>query len=68
VGVFFGKLLDNFPAGDGYVLFVCMKVGSGTYVRSISEEIGRRLGYPATVKELRRIKIGDFDVKDAEKL
>ena len=40
-------------------------VGSGTYIRSLAEELGRRLGYPATVYELRRTKIGDFDVKDA---
>ena len=45
-----------------------MKVGSGTYVRSVAEEIGRRLGYPASVQELRRLTIGDFDVRDATSL
>jgi len=49
-------------------LVLQMEVGSGAYVRSIAEEIGRRLGYPATVKELRRTKIGDFKVSDAEQL
>jgi len=49
-------------------LTVEMEVGSGTYVRSIAEEIGRRLGYPASVQELRRLTIGNFDVVDAAKL
>ena len=45
-----------------------MEVKSGTYIRSVAEEIGRRLGLPATVKELRRTKIGDFELKNAEKI
>jgi len=50
------------------VVKVEFAVGSGTYIRSLAEEFGRRLGYPATVKELRRISVGDFDIKDAKKL
>lgn len=59
------KLLDHFKWEDGYVLRARMKVGSGAYVRSIAEEIGKRLGLPATVKELRRTRIGKFKVKNA---
>ena len=62
------KLLQMFPVDNGYILSVEMKVGSGAYVRSIAEEVGKRLGFPATVKELRRIKVGEFDVQDAEKI
>jgi len=62
------KLLDHFPHGKGYVLKVELEVKSGTYIRSIAEEIGRRLSVPATVKELRRTRVGDFRVEDAEKL
>ncbi len=51
---------------DFYLLDLEMKVGSGAYVRSIAEEIGRRLGFPAMVWELRRTRVGGFDVKDAE--
>lgn len=40
-------------------------VGSGTYIRSLAKELGRILGYPATLQFLRRTKIGSFDVKDA---
>ena len=43
-------------------------VGSGTYIRSLSEELGRRLGYPTTLLSLRRTKIGRFDIKDAKKI
>lgn len=43
-------------------------VTSGTYIRSLAEEFGRRLGVPAVVSELRRTRIGDFDIKDAEVL
>lgn len=46
-------------------LFVTFDVGSGTYIRSLAEELGRRLGYPATLGNLRRTKIGEFDIKDA---
>ncbi len=42
------------------------KVGSGTYIRSLAEELGRRLGYPATLKNLRRTVIGEFQIEDAE--
>ena len=53
---------------EGYIVAVEMDVASGVYVRSVVEELGRILDIPATVKELRRTKIGDFDVKDAQKL
>lgn len=48
------------------ILKVRFKVGSGTYVRSLGEELGRRLGYPATLASLRRTEIGEFRVEDAE--
>ena len=49
---------------DG-VLTATFSVGSGTYIRSLAEEIGRRLGTVATLQNLRRISIGSFDVKNA---
>jgi tRNA pseudouridine55 synthase len=48
------------------IIKMTMDVSSGSYVRSIVEEFGKRLGYPATTKELRRTKIGEFDVRSAE--
>jgi tRNA pseudouridine55 synthase len=38
---------------------------SGTYVRSIAEVLGDRLGCGATVSSLRREKIGPFELSDA---
>lgn len=43
-------------------------VGSGTYIRSLAEEIGMQLSYPATLKELRRTKVGEYKIEDATKL
>jgi tRNA pseudouridine55 synthase len=62
------ELLDVSCSDGECILSVRMDVGSGTYVRSVAEEVGRRLGFPATVKELRRTRVGDFDVKDAQKI
>jgi tRNA pseudouridine55 synthase len=43
-------------------------VSSGTYIRSLARDIGRKLGCGAYLKNLRRKKIGRFSVKDAVKL
>lgn len=37
----------------------------GTYIRSLAEDIGHALGCGGTVKELRRISSGQFNIKDA---
>ena len=50
------------------IIQVRFKVGSGTYIRSLAEELGRRLGYPASLASLRRTKIGDFKIENAETL
>ena len=38
---------------------------TGTYIRSLAKDIGELLGCGAYLQELRRTKIGNFDVKDA---
>lgn len=43
-------------------------VASGTYIRSLAEEIGRHLGYPACLYSLRRTKVGKFTVAEAIRL
>lgn len=43
-------------------------VSSGTYIRSLGEEFGRRIGAPVTMSALRRTSIGEFLVKDARKV
>lgn len=62
------RLLGLKKEDDYYVVSASMDVGSGAYVRSIAEEVGRRLGYPAVVKELRRTVIGDFVIENARTL
>lgn len=42
-----------------------LRCSSGTYVRSLAEEIGKKLGCGGTVLTLRRERVADFDVKDA---
>lgn len=43
-------------------------VASGTYIRSLAEELGRRLELPACLADLRRTRVGEFQVEDARKL
>lgn len=47
---------------------VSFSVTSGTYIRSLAEEFGRRLGTVATLSALRRTSIGQFSVEDAQGL
>ena len=61
--------LLQFEIGDSKaVATVRFAVGSGTYIRSLAEELGRLVGYPATLQNLRRTKVGEFDIKNARPL
>jgi tRNA pseudouridine55 synthase len=46
-------------------LSIHVKCGSGTYIRSLADDIGRELGVGGYCVELRRTKVGNFDVKQA---
>ncbi len=60
---------DITPYPEGcLVVRAVFEVSSGTYVRSLAEEFGRRLGVPATLAELRRTQIGEFRIEGAKKL
>lgn len=41
------------------------KVGSGTYIRSLVEDLGRELGTGAYMSDLRRTQVGQFNIADA---
>ena len=58
-------MVDDMPM---QVVRVRFKVASGVYIRSLAEEFGRRLGYPATLQALRRTQIGEYRIEDAEQL
>lgn len=62
------ELLSFEISGERVVAEIRFKVGSGTYIRSLAEELGKRVGYPATLQNLRRTRVGDFDIVNAQKL
>jgi tRNA pseudouridine55 synthase len=62
------ELLNSTCGENRCVVTVRFLVGSGTYIRSLAEAFGKRLGYPATLQNLRRTKVGAFDIVLAEKL
>ncbi|MBR3236080.1 tRNA pseudouridine(55) synthase TruB [Candidatus Saccharibacteria bacterium] len=41
---------------------------SGTYIRTLAEDIGKKLGTGAYLTALRRLKIGDYSVENAQPL
>ncbi len=47
------------------LLSIEVEVSSGTYIRSLARDIGRKLGMGAYLKELRRLQVGKYAVSDA---
>ena len=43
-------------------------VSSGTYIRTLGEDIGARLGVGGYLTELRRMRIGEYKIEDAKAL
>lgn len=41
------------------------KVSSGTYIRSLAEDIGKKLGTGAYMSDLRRTQVGEFSIKES---
>jgi len=62
------ELLGVERQDDRFAVAVRFRVTSGTYIRSLSEELGRRLGYPACLADLRRTQIGEYRIENAHKL
>lgn len=54
-----------FRPGETAEVDVAMLCSKGTYVRSLSVDVGARLGLPAHVKLLRRTQAGPFALADA---
>ena len=50
------------------VLKISTHVSSGTYIRTLAEDIGKTLGTGAHLSNLRRTTIGDFDIEQAKQL
>lgn len=49
-------------------LVIRTHVSSGTYIRTLGEDIGKALGVGAYLTALRRTQIGDYQIKNAVKL
>ena len=62
------QVLDQYISGATYIIKVRVQVGSGTYIRTLAEVIGKRLGYPATLKSLYRVTIDMHRDEDAYRL
>lgn len=61
VTIYSNELADySFP----FVKFTS-RVSSGTYIRSLVEDLGKTLGTGAYMSDLRRTTVGQFDIKDA---
>ncbi len=45
-----------------------VKCSKGTYIRSLVNDIGKKIGCGATMTELQRVRTGDFGIKDSVKL
>jgi len=45
-----------------------VKCSSGTYIRSLIHDLGKKLKVGAYVKELKRVKVGEFSIKAAKKV
>jgi tRNA pseudouridine55 synthase len=61
------RLLDFVP-GEKALARVRIACSKGTYVRSLAEELGRKLGVGAHVQSLRRLRTGEFDLACAHTL
>ena len=46
-------------------LKMSLHVSKGTYIRSYAHDLGQALGVPATLKELQRTQIDDFQLEDS---
>ncbi len=66
INIFDIRLLNDIIYRDECAFFdYKVHASKGLYVRTLSYDIGKQLGYPAHNYELHRTKAGKFDVKDS---
>lgn len=56
---------DVQPTGDPAVWDIAVTVSSGTYVRSLADDLGQLVGVGAHLRALRRTRVGPFHVAEA---
>ena len=58
--------IDNIKVNLEFKQVECdITCSKGTYIRSLVNDIGKKIGCGATMYELRRLKSGNFDIKDS---
>ncbi len=59
------QIMETYQNGNYFHMKLRVGVGSGTYVRTLAEEVGKKLGYPASLQSLYRLSVGQYQDKDA---
>ncbi|RSK27074.1 tRNA pseudouridine(55) synthase TruB [Bacillus sp. HMF5848] len=62
------EILDNFdelPLGETVTFSFRVHASKGTYVRTLAVMVGEKLGYPAHMSQLTRIKSGEFSIEQS---
>ena len=60
------ELLSRSSSADGFMdLEVKVECSSGTYIRALARDLGQALGVGGHITELRRTRVGSFDVSGA---
>jgi tRNA pseudouridine55 synthase len=54
------QVLDFYKSGNYFIIKIRVEVGSGTYIRTLAEELGKILKYPASIKTLYRLSIDKY--------
>jgi tRNA pseudouridine55 synthase len=60
--------VEDLVPGDHPVATIRVECGSGTYIRTLADDLGRALGGFAHVRSLRRLRVGGFTLDDAHPL
>lgn len=63
--IYYIKKINKIKKEDKYILNLELKVSSGTYIRSIVNEINKKTGIPCVLSGLNRTQIGEYKLKDA---
>jgi len=66
--IYYIKKINKIKKEDKYILNLEIKVSSGTYIRSIVNEINKKTGIPCVLSALNRTQIGEFKLEDAIEL
>lgn len=57
------EILDSMKERQFALISFVADVESGTYIRSIAREFGKRIGVPSIAWKIKRMKVGEWDLK-----